>query len=103
MYQPPEPSGPLIKVHVHSLTEAGTFLQNLGRSLAGEVHAVRTAAVDGLGAIPQSDLFQAYAFCWGRWSNVLDDTHKAVTGMGKAVHRGGQTYKDNDDHAGGHK
>ena len=102
MHEPPEPSGPIIEVNVHSLAEAGTFLQGLGKTLAGEVSAVRTAAVDGLGAIPPSDLFQAYAFCWGRWSNVLDDAHKAVSGMGTAVSHGGSTYKKNDDHAGGH-
>lgn len=102
MHEPPS-TEPVIEVNVHSLTEGGTFLEGLGKSLAGAVQTVSKAAQDGLGAIPESsDLYESYAFCWGRWSAVLDDAHKAVAGCGTAVKNGGQTYKKNDDAAGHH-
>ena len=52
-------------------------------------------------AIPPSDLFAAYAFCWVRWSAVLDDAARAVAGLGSALGGGAGTFGHNDRVAAG--
>lgn len=94
-----EPSGPYIDVDVHSMAQAGTFLQSLGTSLSHDVTTVRKAATDALAAIPPSDLYSAYAFCWGRWSQVFEDAHAAVTGAGTAVKTSAGIIKKTDRNA----
>jgi len=100
MREPPGPTGPYLEVNLHSLAQAGTFLETLGSGLATDVQTVRRAAIDALGAIPPSDLYSAYAFCWGRWSSVLEDAHTAITQAGTATKTAAGTLKTIDDHQG---
>lgn len=81
----PGPSGPYIDVDIHSMVQAAGFIDGLGDTLTTDVTTVRKAATDGLGAIPPSDLYNAYAFCWGRWSQVFEDAHKALSGTALAA------------------
>jgi hypothetical protein len=54
-------------VDVDSLAEASQVLAELGTRLRTATDAVIPVAIDALDAIPpKSDLYAAYAFCWGR-------------------------------------
>lgn len=91
---------PYISVDVHSLAEAGRAVGRLGESLGGAGRLVQRQAQDGLVAIPPSDLFEAYAFCWGRWSAVLDAAQRAISAAGGALGDGAAHFQRVDDTAG---
>jgi hypothetical protein len=91
---------PYIRVDVHSLAGAGRFVGRLGESLDGAGRLVQRQTQDGLAAIPPSDLFEAYAFCWGRWSAVLDAAQRAITAAGGALGAGAAHFQHVDDTAG---
>jgi hypothetical protein len=74
-----------IAVDLHSLAAAASVVARLGSSLQGATTEAQREVQAGLAAIPPSDLFEAYAFCWGRWSAVLDDAQRAVVAAGPAL------------------
>ena len=90
---------PYIRVDVDSLTEAARFVAGLGESLCGATGQAQRHAQAGLAAIPPSDLFEAYAFCWGRWSAVLDAAHRAMSGAGDAMGAGSTLFQRVDHQA----
>lgn len=90
---------PYIQVDLHSLAEAGRFVVRLGDSLGGATRMVQRHGQAGLTSIPASDLFEAYAFCWGRWSAVFDDAARAVSDVGSALAGGARTFGHNDREA----
>jgi len=85
-----------ISVDVHSLAGAGRVVARLGESLSGASGQAQRQAQAGLAAIPPSDLFEAYAFCWGRWSAVLDAAQRAVGDAGTAMTAGSAHFQQVD-------
>jgi len=99
----PEPDGGqdgppagYIDVDVDSLAEAAEVLADLAGRLKTATDEVIPPAVDVLAAIPASDLYAAYAFCWGRWSNVLDSTSRAVDACGRLAREAAAGYRSTD-------
>jgi hypothetical protein len=83
---------PYISVDVHSLAEAGRVIARLGTALSGATTLAQRQVQAGLASVPPSDLFEAYAFCWGRWSAVLDDAQRAVAATGGSLGGAGAHY-----------
>jgi hypothetical protein len=77
----PRAGRPALTIDLPAVAEAARVLTTLGADLAAARNDVEGQALDGLAALPQSDLFNAYAFCWGRWSRVLDDGVSALTAL----------------------
>jgi hypothetical protein len=74
-------SAPDLTIDLVAVAEAARVLATLGADLAAARDTVQGQALDGLAALPPSDLFNAYAFCWGRWSRVLDEGAAALTSL----------------------
>ena len=62
----------------------------LGAAIAGS----RGPALEAVGAVPPSDLFNALAFCWGRWSRMVQDTQPALHSLGRAIGASARGYAD---------
>lgn len=99
----PEPDGgddgtPVgyVDVDVDSLAEAAEVLADLAGDLKAATDQVIPAAIDVLAALPQSDLYSAYAFCWGRWSNVLESATVAVDACAKVASEAASGYRRTD-------
>jgi hypothetical protein len=91
------PPADYIDVDVDSLAEAGQVLTELGSRLRTATDAVVPVAIDLLDAIPpKSDLYAAYAFCWGRWSAVLDSAAVAVGTCGTIARNAAAGYRSTD-------
>ena len=45
-----------------------------------------------MGAVPPSDLFNALAFCWGRWSRMVQDTQPALHSLAEATRASARSY-----------
>ena len=99
----PEPDGGqdgppagYIDVDVDSLAEAAEVLATLAADLKTATDQVIPPAIDVLAAIPQSDLYSAYAFCWGRWSNVLESATLAVDACARVARDAAAGYRRTD-------
>ncbi len=90
------PTDVYIDVDVDSLADAGVELGNMGTTLTEATDAVDADAVEVLDAIPASDLYNAYAFCWGRWSSVLQDASRALEAAGKLARDAAAGYRATD-------
>jgi hypothetical protein len=90
------PAGEYIDVDVDSLAEAGVELGNLGDTLKDAVADLVPGVVDVLTALPQSDLYNAYVFCWGRWSRVLDEAGGALGACGQVAKDAAAGYRRTD-------
>lgn len=77
------PTDVYVDVDVNSLAEAGVELAKLATELERATDTVRAEALEVLDAIPPSDLFNAYAFCWGRWSAQCDGAAAGVASAGR--------------------
>jgi hypothetical protein len=88
--------GDYIDVDVNSLADAGVVLGELATKLQQEMDTVIPAAIDVLDGIPASDLYNAYAFCWGRWSAVLESAHTAVGSAGQLARDAAAGYRRTD-------
>jgi hypothetical protein len=92
------PPADYIDVDADSLAEAGQVLAELGTRLRAATDAVIPVAIDVLDAIPpKSDLYAGYAFCWGRWSAVLDSAAVAVGTCGTIARDAAAGYRSTDD------
>jgi hypothetical protein len=85
-----------IDVDVDSLAEASQVLDDLSKRLAKATQDVIPPALDVLEAVPASDLYSAYAFCWGRWSHVLDSAAEAVGACGTVAREAATGYRETD-------
>ena len=65
-------------VDADALAATAARLRTLTDELAAAIDAVRGPGMDAVGAVPPSDLFNALAFCWGRWSQMLQDIEPAL-------------------------
>ena len=65
-------------VDTQALSAAAAQLDRLAAELSGAIAGSRGPALDAVGAVPPSDLFNALAFCWGRWSRMVQDTQPAL-------------------------
>jgi hypothetical protein len=90
--------GDYIDVDVSSLADAGVLLGELATKLQQEIDRLIPPAIDALGGFPPSDLYNAYAFCWGRWSAVLDSAHTAVDAAGALARDAATGYRRTDEH-----
>lgn len=91
------PPADYVDVDVDSLAEASQVLAGLATRLRTATETVIPPAIDVLDAIPQaSDLFNAYAFCWGRWSAVLDSAATAVDACGQISRDAAAGYRRTD-------
>lgn len=88
-----------IHVDVPTLAAAGRAIAEVSAALDGALKSAGGAAYRGLGAIPSSDLFESFAFCWGRWSAVLEDAKVAVSHTGAAVEKGADVFHSADQAA----
>ena len=59
----------------------------------------RGPALDAVGAVPPSDLFNALAFCWGRWSQMVQDTQPALHSLAEATGASARGYAGGRDPA----
>jgi len=87
-----------IDVDVDSLADAGVLLGEMATKLQQEIDRVVPHAIDALDGFPPSDLYNAYAFCWGRWSAVLDSAHTAVGAAGGVARDAATGYRKTDKH-----
>jgi hypothetical protein len=91
------PPADYVDVDVDSLAEAGQLLADLGTRLRAATDTVVPAAINVLDAIPPtSDLYSAYAFCWGRWSAVLDGADLSVGTCGVIARDAAAGYRGTD-------
>ena len=75
-----------------ALAAAAAQLDRLSAELSGAIAASRGPALDAVGAVPPSDLFNALAFCWGRWSRMVQDTQPALHSLAEATRASGRSY-----------
>jgi hypothetical protein len=99
----PEPDGGqdgppagYVDVDVDSLAEAAEVLADMATRLRTATDQVVPPAIDVLAALPQSDLYSAYAFCWGRWSNVLESATVAVDACARVAREAATGYRHTD-------
>jgi hypothetical protein len=91
------PPADYIDVDVDSLATASQVLGELGTRLRTATDTVIPVAIDVLDAIPaKSDLYAAYAFCWGRWSAVLDSAAVSVGTCGAIARDAAAGYRSTD-------
>jgi hypothetical protein len=90
------PPADYIDVDVESLADAGAELAAMGESLKEAVAQLAPGVADVLRAVPQSDLFNAYVFCWGRWSAVLDSAGVALAEAGQVAKDAAAGYRRTD-------
>ena len=79
-------------VDADALTATATRLRALTDELAAAIDAVRGPGMDAVGAVPPSDLFNALAFCWGRWSQMLQDIEPALHSLARATGESARGY-----------
>jgi hypothetical protein len=79
-------------VDAAALAATAARLRTLTDELAAAIDAVRGPGMDALGAVPPSDLFNALAFCWGRWSHMLQDTQPALHSLAEATRASARGY-----------
>jgi hypothetical protein len=48
--------------------------------------------------VPPSDLFNALAFCWGRWSQMLQDVEPALHSLARATGESARGYATVETH-----
>lgn len=58
-----------------------------------EFAPLRNRALTGLAAIPESDLRQAYSYCWGRWSQALIDGFEQLQRAGDQARQAAATWR----------
>jgi hypothetical protein len=99
----PEPDGgddgtPVgyVDVDVESLADAAEVLADMATDLKTATDLVIPPAMDVLAALPPSDLYSAYAFCWGRWSNVLASASVAVDACARVASNAATGYRHTD-------
>jgi hypothetical protein len=93
------PPSDYIDVDVESLAEAAQVLAELAANLRTAKDKVLPPAMEVLDAIPQrSDLFSAFTFCWGRWSQVFHDSATAVDACAKISRDAAAGYRKTDKH-----
>jgi hypothetical protein len=93
------PPSDYVDVDVDSLAEGGQILAEIAASVRAAQEKVIPPAIEVLDAIPQaSDLFSAYAFCWGRWSAVFDSSATAVDACAKIARDAAAGYRRTDKH-----
>jgi hypothetical protein len=85
-----------VPVDVDSLAEAAEVLADMAADLKGATDQVIPPAIGVLAALPQSDLYSAYAFCWGRWSNVLESASLAVDASARVARDAAAGYRRTD-------
>jgi hypothetical protein len=90
------PPGDYIDVDVDSLAAAGVELGEMGNTLTDAVAELVPGVADVLRALPQSDLYNAYVFCWGRWSAVLDTAGVALAEAGQVAKDAAAGYRRTD-------
>jgi hypothetical protein len=90
--------GDYIDVDVDSLADAGVLLGQMATKLQQEIDRVIPPAIDALDGFPPSDLYNAYAFCWGRWSAVLDSAYPALDGAATVARNAAAGYRRTDTH-----
>lgn len=88
-----------IQVDVPTLAAAGRAIDQVSTELENVHASAGGAAYRVLGAIPPSDLFESFAFCWGRWSAVLDNATQSVRHTGAAVAQGADVFHRSDQAA----
>jgi hypothetical protein len=71
---------PGITIDADAIDEAAHVLDSLHRSLHDELAQLRDQAVAAYGAIPPSDLHDAFGYCWGRWSQVMHNSLEELAG-----------------------
>jgi hypothetical protein len=79
-------------VDADALSAAAAQLDRLSADLSGAIAGSRGPALDAVGAVPPSDLFNALAFCWGRWSRMLQDTQPALHSLAEATRASARSY-----------
>jgi hypothetical protein len=79
-------------VDADALSAAAAQLDRLSADLRGAIAGSRGPALDAVGAVPPSDLFNALAFCWGRWSRMLQDTQPALHSLAEATRASARSY-----------
>jgi hypothetical protein len=79
-------------VDADALTAAAARLARLADELGGAIAGSRGPGLDAVGAVPPSDLFNALAFCWGRWSRMLKDTQPALHSLAQATAASARGY-----------
>jgi hypothetical protein len=75
-----------------AVAAAASHLHRLADELASAIAGSRSPALGAVGAVPPSDLFNALAFSWGRWSRMLQDTEPALRSFGRAVGTSARGY-----------
>jgi hypothetical protein len=91
----PDPGGPAgdgFEVQIGTVNAAAAMLTRTSQQLDTDVASVRDHAVDAHGAIPPSDLQKAYGYCWGRWSQALEDASVALAQAGPRTYRSAGSY-----------
>jgi hypothetical protein len=96
MHDGPGDTSKYIEVHLESLREAARVLSGVGTRVGEDLTAVRQQAVAAFAAIPPSDMQNAYGYCWGRWSKVLQDASDALAKAGKDTDNAADTYHAGD-------
>jgi hypothetical protein len=89
---PGEPTGDAFVVQVGTVNEAAALLVKTSQQLDADVVRVRDQAVNAYGAIPPSDLLKAYGYCWGRWSQALQDASTALAQAGPRTYQSAGSY-----------
>ena len=79
-------------VDADALSAAAAQLDRLSAELNGAIAGSRGPALDAVGAVPPSDLFNALAFCWGRWSRMVQDTQPALHSLAEATRASARSY-----------
>ena len=79
-------------VDADALSATAVRLRTLTGELAAAIDAVRGPGMDAVGAVPPSDLFNALAFCWGRWSQMLQDIEPALRSLARATGESARGY-----------
>ena len=99
----PEPDGGqdgppagYVDVDVESLADAAEVLADMATDLKTATDLVIPPAMDVLAALPQSDLYSSYAFCWGRWGNVLESATLAVDACARVARDAAAGYRRTD-------
>jgi hypothetical protein len=95
----PDPGGPAgdgFEVRVGTVDEAAAMLVRISQQLDADVASVRDQAVEAHGAIPPSDLQKAYGYCWGRWSQALEDASAALAQAGPRTYQSAAGYERTD-------
>jgi hypothetical protein len=97
----PDDDRPELVIEVTSVEAAAKVLTDIAQAIGAATTGVRKKAPDGIPAIPLSDLQRAYAYCWGRWSQQLEDANLRLTWAGDATQKSTDDYSDADHRHGG--